>query len=95
MIDAPKIDAQPLLAARSNRVEEPDPFDITPAARRATIRYYDMIEGALDRAATRESNNHHSEKPWIPENAKAARWAAPLRPAILLSCTAQRKPRPR
>ncbi len=85
MIDAAKVDAQPLLAAGRDRIEETDALDIAPAARRATIRYYDMIERALDGTAARESNDHHSDKPWIPENAKAALWTAPLRPAILLS----------
>ncbi len=78
VVDTAEIDAQSLLAAGCNRVEEPDALDVTTAAWTATIRHHDMIERTLDRAAARQPNDHHSEKPSVPKNAKAARRTAQI-----------------
>ncbi len=63
MVDAAEIDAQPLLAARCDRIEEPDALDVLPAASTATVRHHDVIERTLDRAAACQPNNYHSENP--------------------------------
>jgi hypothetical protein len=75
MVDAAEIDPQPLLTARRDRIEKPDALDVFPAASATTVRHYDVIERALDRAAACQPNDYHSET-LSSKNAKAARRTA-------------------
>jgi len=60
VIHAGLVDAEALLAARRDRIEEADSFDVTPVARVAPVRDDDVIERPLDGAAARETNDDHS-----------------------------------
>jgi hypothetical protein len=61
VVDAAEVDAQPFLTARCDRIEEPDAFDVAPAARPTTVRDNDVIERTLDGASPRQPNDYHSE----------------------------------
>src|SRR6185503_10724725 len=68
VVDALKIDAQPLLTARRDRIEESDALDVLSTTRTAAIRHDDVIERTLDRAAACQPNDHHSENPPFQKN---------------------------
>src|SRR5262245_24099193 len=51
VIDSRNVEAQSLLAAGRDGIEEPNPLEITPVAATPTIRDYDVEERALQCAA--------------------------------------------
>src|SRR5262249_5530631 len=60
ILDAARVDAEALLAAGRDRVEETDPLDVAPVAAAAPIRDDDVIERPLHGAAARKTNDDHS-----------------------------------
>src|SRR6185503_1945840 len=92
VVDAVEIDAQPLLTACRDRIEEPDTLDVAPAARPTAVSHDEVIEGTLDRAAACQPNDHHSENPPLQKKPRRPDWAAHLGGRILLSSAAERKP---